>query len=243
PVYKHLSGVWMGRILHDRHHPAAIIGVGTFLETRNRFDRQAGFYKRVVTVMTEADRERELSFRQTIGNLPLILSDKEILLRELTEKFFPFNLPEKSPRVLPRTRIARIQKPDPTLPFGVQQIVKRANLLRLYLTRVIPKGLAGVTEKGIDVPLRADVILPDVPAPPVFRIFHFGQDHVRLKIIRRPSCNHRKRRGSPGHKDIEVTDAGAVLFYDARYILRTPAGKKLYVDTKLLFEPSTHRFP
>jgi len=101
--------------------------------------------------MTEADREGELSFRQTIGNLPLILSDKEILLRELTEKFFPFNLPEKSPRVLPRTRIARIQKPDPTLPFGVQQIVKRANLLRLYLTRVIPKGLAGVTEKGIDV--------------------------------------------------------------------------------------------
>src|SRR4029077_8057938 len=164
--------------LHDRHHPAAIIGVGTFLDTRNRFDRQAGFYKRVVTVMTEADREGELSFRQTIGKLPLILSDKEILLRELAEKFFPFNLPEKSPRVLPRTRIARVEKSDPGFPFGVQQIVKRANLLRLYLTRVIPKGLAGVTEKGINALFRADVILPNVPAPPVFRIFDLRQDHV-----------------------------------------------------------------
>ena len=98
----------MGWILHDRHHPATVVGVGTFLEIGNRFDRQPGFYKRFVTVMTEADREGELAFRQTFGKLPLILSDKEILLRELAEKFLPFNFPEKSPRVLPRARIARV---------------------------------------------------------------------------------------------------------------------------------------
>ena len=97
--------------------------------------------------MTETDRKGELALRQAFGKLPLILSDKEILLCELAEKFFPFDFPQKSPRVLSRARIARIEKPNSALPFRVQQIFKRANLLELDLTCVIPKGLAGVTKK------------------------------------------------------------------------------------------------
>jgi hypothetical protein len=50
--------------------------------------------------MTETDRKRQLSLRETIGDLPLVSTDEEILLHEFGKKFFPFNFPEKSPGVL-----------------------------------------------------------------------------------------------------------------------------------------------
>jgi hypothetical protein len=50
--------------------------------------------------MTETDREGKLSLGQSLGELPLVLTDQEILLRELAEKFLAFHLPEKSPGVL-----------------------------------------------------------------------------------------------------------------------------------------------
>ena len=133
------------------------------------------------------------------------------MLRQFAKVFFAFDLPEKSPSVLSRAGIPRIEKPNPAFPFWVQQIVKGAKLLCFCLAGVVPEGLARVAEKSIDVTFRANVVLPDMPAPPVFRFSDLGQDHVWLEIVRRSGGHHGKRCRSAGYKHIEVTDTRAML--------------------------------
>src|SRR5439155_7586296 len=141
----------MGWIFHNRDDTAAVVGMRTFLYMRQRFDRKAGFHEWFITVMTQADRKRELALCQSIGDLAEVLTDVQLLLCELRKIIFAFDFPEERPSVLSGAGIARIEKSDSSFPLGVQQIVKGANFLWLYLTGVIPKRFAVIALKGIDI--------------------------------------------------------------------------------------------
>src|SRR5262245_51981927 len=107
----------------------------------------------------------------------------------------------------------------------------------------MPEGFARIAEKRIDVTSCANIVLPDMSAPPVFRILDLRQDHVGLKILCRSCRYHGKRCRSSGYQHIKVANTGAVFFDDARDILRTSARKELYVDTKPLLKRCPDGFP
>src|SRR5256886_2334662 len=226
----------MRRIFHNRDNAAAVVGVRTFLYMRQRFDRKAGFHERFIAVMTQADRKGELALCQSVGDLAEILTDEQLLLYELREIIFAFDFPEERPSVLSGAGMARIEKSDSSFPLGVQQIFKGANFLWLYLTGVIPKRLAGIALKGIDITLRLDVVLPDVATPPVLRIFDFRQNHVRLKIIRRSGSGHAYRRSPTGHQHVKIMHTGLIFVDNPRHVFRTAARKQLRSDAELFFE-------
>src|SRR5437773_11286705 len=141
----------MRRILHHRHDAAAVVGVCAFFDLWNRFHGEPGFHERLVTVVAKTDRERQLSFGQSIRELSQILADKKMLLAELLQILFAFDLPKESPGVLSRAGIARIEEADSAFPFRVKQVIVGANLSGIDLAAVVPQGFARVAEERVNL--------------------------------------------------------------------------------------------
>src|SRR5262245_19834292 len=110
----------MRRILHHRDDTAAVVGMRAFFNSRDWPYRQSGLDEGTERVVTDADRERELSFCQGICELAQVLIDEQVLLRQPRQKFFAFDFPEKRPGILSRAGIARIEHADPPFPFGIE---------------------------------------------------------------------------------------------------------------------------
>src|SRR5262249_48981229 len=177
--------------------------------------------------MAEADRKSKLALGEALGELPLVLRDQQIVLRELLQIVFAFDFPEKGPGVLTRAGIARIEEADASLPLCIQKVVVRAQLVLADERRVVPESFARVALKGVGIFLRADVVLPDMSAPPVFPIARLRQYHIRKHVPGGAGGNHRERRRAAGDEEVEIAHAGRVLADNPVGVLRTAARRKL----------------
>ena len=121
----------MRRALDDTDNAVAAAHVSSFFQRRQMFDRQVRIQKCVEIPIAHADGQREISFRQRVGDLARIAADEHILLRNLSDIFFPLHVQQKRPHGKAAPRHSRVAQADFTFPFGIEQIVIASHLLRL----------------------------------------------------------------------------------------------------------------
>src|ERR1051325_10589896 len=130
PVDENFRRGGMRRIFDDAERAVGVARRQPFARLRQLLHRQAFLDEGLELRVADAERERELSFRQRVGDLPEIPAYEQILARELFEILLTLDVPEKRPKRKARARYARIAEADPAFPLGIEQIVERADLDR-----------------------------------------------------------------------------------------------------------------
>src|SRR5262249_48772960 len=121
----------MRGIAHHRHRPEAIAAVDSLLDGVQRLDRQVRFDIRVDESLGQPQRDDESALSQAYGELLTIAADVKMLLSELLQELFAFDLHQEAPQTLARARNARLEETDLALPLGTQKIVVGIDLAGL----------------------------------------------------------------------------------------------------------------
>src|SRR5882724_11537172 len=88
----------MRRIFDDAKNAVAAARRQTFFGCRNFFNRQAGIEKWLVFGAAKTDGNRQLPFRQCVGDLSKIAAQKKILLHKSSKVILALDLPHKRPQ-------------------------------------------------------------------------------------------------------------------------------------------------
>src|SRR4029453_11035419 len=174
----------MRRILNNPKDAIAAAGRQAFLWSREFLDRQTRAHEWIVHGATKSDSNGQFAFCQSVRDLPEITAQKKFLLHDFSQVFFPLGLPHKRPQRYARPANARVIQTDLALPFEIEKIVKRAQFVGLRQLWVIEKTFrTSIGDERIKKPVRLDVVVPNVAAPPKFGIFNLGENHVRVDSV------------------------------------------------------------
>ena len=119
----------------------------------------------------------------------------------------------------------------------MEKIIQRAKLLRLRGSGVVPKtARARLGDKGIEMAIAAQIVFPDMAAPPVFSLHYFRQEHQSVQRLDHARFDERFESAAAADEDVEIFYAGAVFGGDPAGVLRTARGHQLHVDAELRLE-------
>ena len=93
---------------------------------------------------------------------------------------------------------------------------------------------ADVREKGVEKLICLQIVLPNVTAPPQFRIFDFRKNPERLDRLKHAVVREASRRAGAADDRVEIIDSRFLLSGDAACVLRPGRGNKLRVEAKPL---------
>ena len=83
PIDENLHGIGMRRTFDDTENAITATCRESFFRRRHFLDRQAGIEKGFLLSTPKTDGDRELPFCESVGNLPEIAAQKQLLLHEL----------------------------------------------------------------------------------------------------------------------------------------------------------------
>src|ERR1043165_4845812 len=227
----------MRRPFDNTDHAGAVARRGAFVWLGQLLDRRVRDDEALERVKADAEGDRELAFRERVGELALIAADEEVLLHELAQESFAFDVPDERPDRLPRAGRARVEEAELAFPLGIEKVVERADLLRLDHRRVVPESAgAGVGDERVKKAFGLHVVFPDVAGPPVFFFFHFRENPVGRYGLGHAVLRHRLIGAGAAHEDVEIFHAGFEFGGNAARVLRPARGEQLHVDTELRLE-------
>src|SRR5262245_6995546 len=117
PIDKKFGRIGMGSVLKGNDMTATAADVKPFFRHGQRFDRQTGFYKWCIGVVSQADNNAELTFGEDFREHALVAAERKFLPDEFAQIVFTLDLAQIRPHGSARTRRARIEKADFTFEF------------------------------------------------------------------------------------------------------------------------------